>query len=57
MKSDDFKLLADIIGNTNGYLKEYLLSVVYPDATESQLDELRSKLNAMYPKLVAESEK
>ena len=57
MKSDDFKLLADIIGSTNGYLKEYLLSVVYPDATESQLDELRSKLNAMYPKLVAESEK
>ena len=57
MNNDDFRLLADIIGETNGYLKTYLLSVVYPDATESELDVLRSKLNLMYPKLVAESNK
>ena len=57
MKSDDFKLLADIIGETNGYLKTYLLSIVYPNATESELDVLRSKLNLMYPKLVAEANK
>lgn len=57
MKSDDFKLLADIVGNTNGHLKRYVLSVAYPEANESELDALERRLNRMYLELVAEANK
>lgn len=51
MDKQDLILLSDILGNTNGHLKRYILSVVYPGIKEDELDKMESRLNVMYVKV------
>lgn len=47
-------LIKDIFGETNGYLKQYILSVVYPCADEATVEALVRKMSTIYMKLKRE---
>lgn len=47
-------LIKDIFGETNGYLQQYILSVVYPCADEATVETLVRKINTIYIKLERE---